>query len=138
VHCSALQCVAVLTAPSSEHTLIRLLLSLPISSLFPPLSLSLSFSLFDLLTHTHTSLTDKHDFSLSFLTHTHPYTHSKDITSAMTTQFHLFTGFELPRALSAAFRNPTFQNFPLVIHAVASCGLQFFVMSNFLVCGLAG
>jgi len=130
--CSALQCNAVRSSLYAIlQTPIRLLLSFPLSLLF--LSVSLAHS------PTRTSLTDKwnnHDVSLSLPTHTH--TQNKDLISAITTQFKLFTGFELPHAISAAFQNLTTENCPLLIHTVIWCVLELFLMSNFLVCDSAG
>jgi len=74
--------------------------------------------------------------SSSLPTHTH--TQNKDLISAITTQFKLFTGFELPHAICAAFQFLTTENFPLLIHAVILCVLELFLMSNFLVCDSAG
>jgi len=56
----------------------------------------------------------------------------KDLYAAMTTQFKLFTAFELPYAIANAFENPS-QHPLLVIHAVFSCVTELFLMSNFLI-----
>ena len=64
----------------------------------------------------------------------HAYDDFKDLQGAMTTQFKLFTGFELPPAIAAAFQDPN-QNQLLIIHAVFSCVIELFLMSNFLVRG---
>ena len=71
--------------------------------------------------------------ALSCWAFAHDYDDFKDFPSAMTTQFKLFTGFELPAAIAAALQEPNRRNSLLIIHAVLSCVIELFLMSNFLV-----